>query len=224
MDGILPAAGLAKRMKGIPKFLLPIDRDYKSLLEVHISNLSKICDKIYLPTRPELAPIIKSLDLDLEDIVIAEMVTETMCETVSNTLNLSESENFILIMPDTYFFGEQPYQMLDSETVFCNLACWEIRDEQRGKLGEVKIDEKMIIRDMVDKQSDNGYQYSWGALTFNRLLSKYIKNDEPHIGYAVKNAMENGEEIYASLVEGKYYDCGTPSEYLELLEETLLTK
>lgn len=224
MDGILPAAGLAKRMKGIPKFLLPIDRDYKSLLEVHISNLSKICDKIYLPTRPELGPIIKSLDLDLEDIVIAEMETTTMCETVSKTLNLSESENFILIMPDTYFFGEQPYQMLDSETDFCNLACWKIRDEQRGKLGEVKIDEKMIIRAMVDKQSDNGYEYSWGALTFNRLLSKYIKNDEPHIGYAVKNAMENGEEIYASLVEGKYYDCGTPSEYLELLEETLLTK
>ena len=224
MDAILPAAGLAKRMRGIPKFLLPADKNYKSLLEIHISNLSKICDKIYLPTRPELLPIIDSLDFDLENLIIADMETTTMCQTVSNTLKLSESENFILVMPDTYFFGEQPYKMLDSETAFCNLACWKIREEQRGKLGEVKIDKNMIVRDMVDKKPDNGYDYSWGALTFNRALSKYIKDDEPHIGYAVKNAMEDGKDIYASLIDGKYYDCGTPSEYLELLKETLLTK
>jgi len=65
MDAILPAAGLASRMRGIPKFLLPIDKAYISLLEVHISNLSDICERIYLPTRPELAPIIKSLDFNL---------------------------------------------------------------------------------------------------------------------------------------------------------------
>ena len=28
MDGILPAAGIASRMRGIPKFLLPTDREY----------------------------------------------------------------------------------------------------------------------------------------------------------------------------------------------------
>ena len=42
MDAILPAAGFALRMKGIPKFLLPSSVDYESLLETHISNLKKI--------------------------------------------------------------------------------------------------------------------------------------------------------------------------------------
>ena len=223
MEAILPAAGLAKRMRGLPKFLLPADKEYKSLLEIHISNLSKICNKIYLPTRPELSPVIKSLDFDLENIIIAEMETTTMCETVIKTIELSDSDNFILIMPDTFFLGDQPYNLLDSKTNFCNLACWKIREEQRGKLGEVKINQDNLIVDMVDKKPDNGYEYAWGALTFNRKLVKYIKNEEPHIGYSIKNAMEANEEIYATIINGKYYDCGTPSEYLELLEETLLT-
>lgn len=224
MEAILPAAGLAKRMRGIPKFLLPADKEYKSLLEIHISNLSDLCEKIYLPTRPELAPVIKSLDFDLKNIVIVEIETNTMCETVSETIKLSKAENFILIMPDTFFLHQQPYNLLDSKTNFCNLACWRIRDEQRGKLGEVKIDNNNLVVDMVDKKPNNGYKYAWGALTFNKKLVKYINDEEPHIGYAVKNAMEAGEKIDASVVDGKYYDCGTPSEYLELLEETLLTK
>ena len=36
MDVILPAAGLAKRMKGIPKFLLPANDEYETLLEIHL--------------------------------------------------------------------------------------------------------------------------------------------------------------------------------------------
>ena len=222
MDAILPAAGLAKRMRGIPKFLLPADKEYNTLLEIHLSNLAAICNNIYLPTRPELVPIIKSLDFNQENLIITEMVTTTMCETVLKTVDLSESESFLLIMPDTFFVGQKPYSQLDSNTDFCNLACWEIRDSQRGKLGEVKINQENSVVDMVDKKPDNGYKYSWGALTFNKKLVKYINADEPHIGYAVKNGIDAGEKVFASVVDGKYYDCGTPSEYVELLEETLL--
>ena len=50
MDAILPAAGSAERMSGIPKFLLPVTDDYKSLLENHLEKLSQICEKIYLST------------------------------------------------------------------------------------------------------------------------------------------------------------------------------
>tara|TARA_A200000113_G_scaffold224049_1_gene241021 strand:- start:735 stop:1406 length:672 start_codon:yes stop_codon:yes gene_type:complete len=223
MDGILPAAGLASRMRGIPKFLLPTNKDYISLLEVHISNLSNICEKIYLPTRPELAPIIKSLDFNFRNTEIPEMVTSTMCETVNNTLSISESDNFILIMPDTFFLGEQPYEILDSTTDFCNLACWKIRDEQRGKLGEVMFDKNNVVLEMVDKKPDNGFEYAWGALTFNRKLKQYINNQDPHIGYAVKESVNKGEKVSVSPIEGNYFDCGTPEEYIKLLKKTLLT-
>jgi UTP-glucose-1-phosphate uridylyltransferase len=44
---------------------------------------------------------------------------------------------------------------------------------------------------------------------------------EPHIGYAVKNALVSGNKIGAKKIEGKYFDCGTPSEYISLLSEVL---
>lgn len=222
MDAILPAAGLAKRLKGIPKFLLPADRDYNTLLEIHLLNLSKICENIYVPTRPELVPIIESLDIDKKKLQILEMNTETMSETVNNTVSFSSAESYILIMPDTYFLGEQPYDLLNPDTRICNLACWEIRESQRGKLGEVKIDNNNLVVDMIDKNINSSLKHSWGALTFNKNLIKYISNKDPHIGYAVKNALMDSEKIDATIINGKYYDCGTPEEYVDLLKIVLL--
>ena len=70
MDVILPAAGLAKRMKGVPKFLLPANDQYETLLEIHLKNLEDKCENIYLPTRPDLVPIINSLDFDFKNLTI----------------------------------------------------------------------------------------------------------------------------------------------------------
>lgn len=222
MDAILPAAGLAKRLKGIPKFLLPADKLYNSLLEIHLFNLSKLCENIYLPTRPELVPIIKSLDIDQKKLKILEMNTKTMSETVNNTVSVTDADSYILIMPDTYFLGQQPYDLLNPDTEICNLACWEIRDSQRGKLGEVNVDNNNLVIDMIDKKIDSGLKYSWGALTFNRNLIKYIDNKDPHIGYAVKNALIDSKKINATFIKGKYFDCGTPEEYVELLKNIFL--
>jgi len=57
MDAILPAAGLATRMHGIPKFLLPSSEEYDSLIGLHIDNLIKHCERIWIPTRPELKDV-----------------------------------------------------------------------------------------------------------------------------------------------------------------------
>ncbi len=222
MDVILPAAGLASRMRGLPKFLLPANKEYKSLLEIHLSELEKNSENIYLPTRPELAPIIKSLDFDFKNLKIIEMETNTMSETVLNTIDSTNSENYILIMPDTYFLGEKPYEKLLKHSGFCNLSCWRIRDEQRGKLGEVKINELFEVEKIVDKEPKNGFEFAWGALNFSRSIKNYIKTEDPHIGYAVKNAIEDNRKVNAFKVDGKYFDCGTPEEYVELLKEVLL--
>tara|TARA_X000000368_G_scaffold108809_1_gene84644 strand:+ start:7272 stop:7943 length:672 start_codon:yes stop_codon:yes gene_type:complete len=220
-DVILPAAGLASRMRGLPKFLLPANDQYESLLEIHLSNLIGKCENIYLPTRPELSPIIKSLDFDLDNLKIIEMTTRTMSETILETINLSNSKNYTLIMPDTYFLGEKPYDNLLGFKNFCNLACWEIRDSQRGKLGEVKVNKLNEVEEIVDKKPKNGFKYAWGAVSFSRDLKKYIDIKDPHIGYAVKQSILNNEKVNSFKVRGKYFDCGTPDEYAQLLKETL---
>ena len=224
MDAILPAAGSAERMSGIPKFLLPVTDDYKSLLENHIEKLSQICEKIYLSTKPELVPIIKSLKIDKKNLFILEVKTKTMSETVLKTISDSNSENFILIMPDTYFLNGDPYTKLNKEPNIAELACWKIRDSQRGKLGEVQFDDDGNVLKIIDKKPDNGFEYAWGALTFSKKLIPYIDKDDPHIGYAIKNALEKKETIETIKINGNYYDCGTPAEYVELLEKVLLNK
>jgi UTP-glucose-1-phosphate uridylyltransferase len=220
LDAVIPAAGLATRMRGIPKFLLPCDDEYTTLIELHISQLLQYCETIWIPTRPELVLLLDSLGLAKDRVVILPMQTENMTQTVMKVTQISKQQHFQLVMPDTFFFGEKPYGMLDPFPSIAELACWKIRSEQKGKLGQVLIDGK-IVTEMKDKDPDCAFEHSWGALTFSRELLDYADSNDPHIGYAVRNALISGRPVTASIVHGKYFDCGTPSEYLNMLGEVL---
>jgi hypothetical protein len=74
---------------------------------------------------------------------------------------------------------------------------------------------------MKDKDPSCNYEFSWGALTFNRELLNYADSKDPHIGYAVRNALKSGENVDARKMHGKYFDCGTPNEYLDMLQEVI---
>lgn len=221
MDAILPAAGRATRMRGIPKFLLPCDIDYKTLIEVHIENLLEICDEIWVPTRPEQVLLIESLGIESDRVIILPMQTQTMTETVLRCSRVSRASNFILAMPDTYFFGQLPYRLLSTETNLVDLACWKIRQSQKGKLGQVKTVGNQVV-EIVDKDPNCEFDLAWGALTFNVNLLSYADMSDPHIGYAVKKALADTQLIDAKVIDGSYYDCGTPTEYLELLRRVIV--
>ena len=221
MDAIIPAAGLATRMRGIPKFLLPCDDSYTTLIEQHIGHLLEVCETVWIPTRPELVLLLDSLGLAKDRIVILPMQTENMTQTVTKVLSVTKNQYFQLIMPDTYFFGEKPYSQLSDKPQLADLACWTIRSEQKGKLGQVKLSEDRIVEDIQDKDLNCDYPIAWGALTFSRELLDYSKASDPHIGYALKNALSSPVEVTGKVMSGKYFDCGTPSEYLSMLQEVL---
>lgn len=220
MDAIIPAAGLATRMRGIPKFLLPCDVAYTTLIELHIFQLLEHCETIWIPTRPELVLLLDSLGLAKDRVIILPMQTENMTQTVMKVLQISERQHFQLVMPDTFFFGEKPYAILDTEPKMADLACWKIRNDQRGRLGQVLIQDKRVV-EMRDKDPSCLFEHAWGALTFSRALLNYAESTDPHIGYAVRAALLSGVPIAANIMNGKYFDCGTPSEYLSMLEEVL---
>ena len=211
-------------MRGLPKFLLPIDENYTTLLENHINNLRNTLgndNPILIAIRPDLLPIVRSLNIDAKNLTFIEMVTSTMNETILNLADTSDSQHFLLIMPDTYFLGMQPYAHLESNPELCDLAIWKIRDEQRGKLGEVEVDENNFLSSIVDKNPNTMFDYSWGSLTFSRKLFKYVKKEDPHIGYSVSSALNDKQQISTKFVDGKYFDCGTPQEYIDLFRELL---
>jgi len=220
MDAIVPAAGLATRMRGLPKFLLPCDLAYTTLIEQHVSLLLETCKTIWIPTRPELVMIIASLGLPRDRVVLLPMQTENMTQTVKRVLQITSNPYFHLVMPDTYFLGEQPYAKLTQKPDVAELACWRIREDQKGKLGQV-VSENGRALDVLDKKIDCDYEYSWGSLTFNRELLHHADDSDPHIGYAVKRAIDAHLNVTTTEMEGKYFDCGTPREYVTMLQEVI---
>ncbi len=217
MDGILPAAGLATRMRGLPKFLLPVNSEYETLIERQISKLREVnCGTIWIPTRPEFIILLESILASQEQVIIFPLESKTMNETVIKVLDVSGAEHFALAMPDTYFLSENPFKVLNSVPAIAEVGCWKIRDKQRGKLGQVLVNQDNLILDIVDKDYNCDYELAWGCLTFSRDLTKYIDVNDPHIGYALRNAMKSND-LKIQKVEGDYFDCGTASEYIELL-------
>lgn len=214
---ILPASGLATRMRGLPKFLLPCSVEYQTLLERHIHEALQFSEVVWIPTRPDLAPLLESLGLSSDRVVILSMATETMTETVARVASLSSADRFIVAMPDTYFLGESPWALLASSSAPIHLSCWEIRPEQAGKLGQVLISDGRVV-DSRDKDPNCTYMHSWGALAFDREMLDYADLSFPHVGYLLKPALDDGRTITANVADGKYFDCGTPSEYLQMLQ------
>lgn len=217
MDAILPAAGKATRMRGIPKFLLPCDENYMTLIEKHIYELKRSVETIFIPVNPIYIKLLESLEILEENIIALPMLTSSMSETILNVLQKSNSSYFNLIMPDTFFHGEMPYNKLSQNPNVAEVGCWKIRNEQKGKLGQVQLNRNHVT-EFKDKDPYCSFEYSWGSLTFSRKLVPYISTADPHIGYALEKALKNGEAITAKIINGQYFDCGTPLEYMSLIK------
>ena len=222
-DGILPAAGSATRMRGLPKFLLPSGLEYVTLIERHISKMLEVCETVWIPTRPEQVMLLDSLNISQERVVIIPMTTSTMTETVLRLTRISAANHFLMVMPDTYFSEEQPYAYLADNSAEMSLACWSIRQEQKGKLGQVllsNLPEGDLI-DSQDKQPDCDYLHSWGAMSFSKEIVSIASVDMPHTGYLLPKLLEKGIHVKGKVMNGTYYDCGTPMEYLEMLKREI---
>jgi len=219
-DGILPAAGLATRMRGLPKFLLPCDDNYTTLLERHISKMLDVCETVWIPTRPEQTILLESLGLSSDRVVIVPMTTSTMTQTIIRLCSISGAERFLMVMPDTYFSGEQPYEYLSNGTSEMDLACWNIRQEQLGKLGQVLLREipEGEVLESRDKDPSCQWPHSWGAMGFNRSVLSFAEPEMPHTGYIIPHLLKAGVKVNAKIHDGTYFDCGTPREYLQMLE------
>jgi len=221
MDGILPASGSASRMRGLPKFLLPCDNNYLTLLENHIIRMLDYCETIWIPTRPDLVLLVDSLKVSSERVILIPLTSQSMTETILKTVNVAGALEYMMCMPDTYFQDAQPYEYLSNlGQIDLKLATWKIRPDQYGKLGQVAFDPKakhLVIHSM-DKDSNCKYEHSWGAMSFKKDLLKLAHQEMPHLGYLINPVIDAGYRVEGEKIEGKYFDCGTPSEYLSMLK------
>ncbi len=215
MDLLIPASGFATRMNGIPKFLLPVGRKGESLLETHVKAAEPYYENILVSSRPEFQSLLNPLNLSPK-VKVFPMDTNSMSETIIKLIDQSESPEFAVIMPDTYFYDSKPYAALSKLKADVNVAVWQIRDSQRGKLGQVNIQDGKIVQ-VIDKDPQCNFPWFWGGLSFNRKFAAIIDQSTPHIGYAINPALGFGLDLSPIIQTGEYYDCGTPTEYYDLI-------
>jgi hypothetical protein len=214
---LIPASGSAVRMRGLPKFLLPSGVDELSLLELHISNIKDSVDEILIAINPIFYEIAKNAKLQLFGAQLIPVETMTMTETVLQLASVSKCSRFTVIMPDTVFESNESYNfnVLSGDL---GLSLWRIRDDQYGKLGQVLISPDGKVLDCVDKNPDCRYEYSWGSMTFSRNFLACLDIKFPHIGFGIMPALASELDVTSVLLPGRYWDCGTPIEYLRYLK------
>jgi hypothetical protein len=221
IDAILPAAGEASRMRGFPKFLLPSDVQYRSLIEKHVHSLLEVSKVIWIPTRPDLVELLHTIEFPTSRVIILPLKTQSMMETVDAVASLSSADKFLIGMPDTYFYGTDPYSALASSSHMATLALWKIRESQIGKLGQVEVEPKTgRVLDIQDKKLDCAHEFAWGAMALERECLDYVDTTMSSLGDLIPKLIEVGATVFSSTVDGDYFDCGTPEEYFEMLIRT----
>lgn len=221
MIGIIPAAGNATRMGGIPKMLLPIPGS--TLIDKLIARMTY--------TLPDWKLIIVSTEVTASLIelhtncpVLKIQQTNSMSQTLLAAYARHREPGSVLFgMPDTYFDDDQAFVKLvaaldDDADVAVGL--FKARTSQRRKLGMCDFTTGPLgkVTSVVDKPEETNLTWAWGVLAWKPIFWQFIKAEDPHVGYALPRAIEAGLDVRAVRMDGEYYDCGTPDEYFECIE------
>jgi len=213
----IPAAGLATRLGGIPKFLLPVN-DRQTLIGFHIDNLKKINNnEILIGTNKKFY---KTLQDIYEEISIKKMNSSSMVQTVTK-LNLENKKLSLVIMPDTYFENykiiEYMREKITSSNLDVVLGIWKIKQSQIGKLGQCKLDGDSVKK-IIDKDVNCTEEYFWGLIMWKPSFNNFISDKDLHFGTSLNRAIENNLKIGYVKSQDEYFDCGTFDEYQNLLK------
>lgn len=83
----------------------------------------------------------------------------------------------------------------------------------------VRIDDDNFITDVIDKPAKTYLRDAWGIIAWRPVFWPYIYPIDATVGDALTRAIRAGLPIRAVVMDGSYYDCGTPDEYFQLIRE-----
>lgn len=222
VHGILPAAGSAVRLRGLPKFSLPINSSFTTLLEWHVAQMLEVVDTVYIPIRAGTKSVLQSLDVLSSAVIAVEVDTATMSESVIAAVECSSASRFVLGMPDTWFSSKgNVYERLIATDSDVAIACFPIRQDQVGKVGQVELGEAGRVARIVDKNPECSFPLLWGAVSFGKDLMKFSSPGDPHIGQALARWVDASRPASGIVLGDSYFDCGTGEEYWRLLSRLM---
>lgn len=219
---VIPICGSASRLGNIPKFLLPI-KNKSSLLKHNIEKCFISGFKPLIITTPNFCNIIYryiNTFCDSKNITIIVTETGTMSETILHSQKIV-SDIYSILMPDVYISNKNCLSLLNNEFKINEsdvlLGIFKIREDQKGKLGQVLFDGENNLIDVVDKDKDCSYKWAWGVILWKKIFFDFIDSKTSHIGYGLVPALKNGIKIKVYKLSSDYYDCGTLEEYQSML-------
>lgn len=215
MIGILPCAGLASRIDGLPKFILPAPGGY--LLNNH-RNLMSIggCNHVIIGSSPGNMNTLERYAPGLL-VYLAEHYA-TMTQTVLSGRKYTADHDILFGMADTYFEDIETYVKLAdkiAEGADVAVALFQVRTGQHLQGGMCRVYKERVI-EVVDKPDETDIQWIWGALAWRPVFWQYLRPDEPHVGFALPRAIAK-LKVQAVICDGNFWDCGTPERYFEMI-------
>jgi len=220
--GILPAAGKATRIHGLPKYLLPVPGGY--LLERMAARMTAPC---VIGANPDNAALIESCKPPNSTVYTVN--SRSMPETILAAREYAGDDNVLVGMPDTYWTDEDVFASLKMRTInfgmMCAVALFAVTPIQATRLGVCPITNVggyPFIASVIDKNPHVSTEYriyAWGALAWRAEFWQYIQPDDAHMGIALQRALDDDVPIMAYLADGDYYDNGTPDDYFRCIRE-----
>jgi UTP-glucose-1-phosphate uridylyltransferase len=216
MIGIIPAAGSASRMFGLPKMLLPTPDGV--LIDILAERMGGVCDHLFTGTRSGLFGMLSHrLTSDRHTVYLAN--TATMSQTVLAAERFAGDQPVAFGMPDTWFEDDQVFvKLAGALEAGADVAVGVFRARYRQHLygGMVDIHEGRV-RDVIDKPAESGLAWIWGALAWKPVLWPLIHPADPHVGYALPRAIAKHLDVRPVFCNGPYWDCGTPEAYFDCI-------
>lgn len=214
--GIIPAAGKATRIHGLPKYLLPVPGGY--LLERMTTRMGVRC---HIGANAENFDLLNTYKRPEDHVYSVE--SRGMPETILTAREFVGDENVLVGMPDTYWTDEHVFstfkRRIKSNAVICVVAVFFVSADRASHLGVCIRGINNFLDSIKDKQPQYNAQWVWGALAWTSAFWQYIHPDDAHLGVALQRAVDRGVKIPLYLSDGTYYDNGTPEDYFRCIRE-----
>jgi hypothetical protein len=165
---------------------------------------------------------------NFKEVKIKAINSNTMTETCIRVAeDLPDTSTISISMPDTFFTEmgniEKFNRLAELQELVPSLALWRIQTSQIGKLGQVQIDNNTRkITKLIDKDLSCSFERSWGMISLPLSLLRTFALSDSHPGISLSKLITGGLDINYLEISGKYFDCGTITEYREALELSLL--
>lgn len=220
MIGIIPAGGKAERMGGIPKMLLPIPTASggAALMDVLMDRMEAAGpSEIVIGANHERSRLAGRYGKRAR---FPLWQTETMSEMVMRAPNPKKDKPSALFgMPDTFFEDEQAFPKLLralDKGYDVAVGVFVARPGQHREGGMCKV-RYSYITEVIDKPDTPVSRYIWGVLAWQPTFWEHMDAADPHVGYAIPRAIAAGLKVRAVLMQGGFWDCGTPERYFALI-------